>query len=334
MALGIMVEEIEQEVERETRLPTPRELKNKIQINSEAEKTVLESRKYIANILDGKDKRLLIITGPCSIDNIDAAKEYAKKLKKLSEEIKEDGFLVMRTYFEKPRTTIGWKGMIYDHEGYEKIRKLLIKINEIGIPCATEFLGEFAPEYYRDLISYAAIGARTAESQIHREMASDLEMPVGIKNGEKGDVDIAINGVLSANHKHERDKISQNGYPIRIITKGNKYAHVILRGGKEPNYDQTSIQKVLESLEKKDLKKSLVIDCSHGNSGKDYLKQPIVFKDVLEQRKNKNEFLVGIMLESYLIDGAGDKYGQSKTDKCMGWEMTEEVIRECRGLKD
>jgi len=332
-------------IEKELKvLQTPQELKQRHPLSNKARETVYNARQEIQNILDKKDSRLLIITGPCSIHDPDSALKYTQRLKKLSTEIKDKAVLVMRTYFEKPRTQLGWKGFLYDpdindtnniQKGYEETRKLLLKINELEIPTATEFLGLLTPPYYEDLISYTAIGARTVESQPHREMASGLSMPVGMKNNTEGNILSAINAIKSATGKHYfvGGNLKRN-YTI-IQTTGNPYAHLILRGGKNPNYDEKSISQAEELLEENKLSKSIVIDCSHANSNKDYTKQIEVFQSAIYQ-KRKNSNIIGVMLESHLNSGNQKipqdisqlKYGVSITDACINWETTEKIIKE------
>ncbi|MBT4135484.1 3-deoxy-7-phosphoheptulonate synthase [archaeon] len=321
---------------REELLITPRELKTKIPISDLARATTLQGRKVIENILDRTDDRFLIITGPCSIDDPQAAIEYAQKLKQLSEQVKDKAVLVMRVYLEKPRTTIGWKGLLYDPErndsyeiqkGLEVTRDLLIKINELGIPIATEFLHPEIPNYIGDLISWGAIGARTTESQPHREFVSGLTIPMGFKNSTSGDVNVAVDAVTSARHAQNYPGIDDNGRISIIRTNGNPYTHVVLRGGKnKPNYDSESVKESEELLEKAELPKNLIIDCSHANSHKKHEEQPSVFQNILNQRQN-NPNIRGVMIESYLEEGKGDNYGQSKTDACISWKTTERLIK-------
>ena len=320
---------------------TPRELKDKYLLTEKAEKIVFESKRTIFNILDRKDDRLLIVTGPCSIHDVDEAIECADKVKKLSYEVDDKIFLVMRTYFEKPRTTIGWKGILYDPDhdnthyldkGLKLTRKLLLDISEIGIPCGTEFLNPFFHKYIGDLVSWAAIGAKTSESPIHREFSSDLTMPTGFKNNINGDIGSSVNSLISSKSPHYYLGISEDGRASFIKSKGNRYVHIILRGGLKPNYDSKSVKISEELLDKNGLMKNIMIDCSHGNSSKDYRKQPEVCRDVLNQRLTGNKNIFGIMFESNLLDGkqeiTGNDYGISKTDSCMGWRMTEDLIRE------
>ena len=332
-------------VEKEsTVLQTPKELMQEYPLTETAAQTVSDARQDIQNILDKKDPRLLIVTGPCSIHNPQEALEYAQKVKQLSEEVKDKALLVMRAYFEKPRTQLGWKGALYDpdmndtyniQKGHEQARELLLQINELGVPTATEFLGLLTPQYYEDLISYSAIGARTVESQPHREMTSGLSMPVGLKNNTEGSIVSAINAIKSAQGKHNFvTGNSERNYAI-VQTNGNPYAHIILRGGEKPNHDPESIKQTEELLEKNQLPKSIIIDCSHANSNKDYTKQPEVFNSTIRQRKT-NPNIVGVMLESNLQPGNQKipqdlsqlQYGVSITDACIGWKTTEKLIKE------
>jgi 3-deoxy-7-phosphoheptulonate synthase len=277
----------------------------------------------------------LIITGPCSIDDSQAAIEYAEKLKELQEEVKDNIYLVMRTYFEKPRTTIGWKGLISDPEGLIKARKLLKDITELGVPCASEFVGTYIHKYIEDFISWAAIGARNNQSQPHREFVSDLKMPVGFKNSTEGGIKTSVNSITAAGVSQDYFGIDDDGMVSWITgTTGNKYTHLILRGSYlGPNYDENSVRKALELLSDAKQRKALVIDCSHDNSidpktsKKDYKRQSEVALEVINQRLKGNKYIVALMLESYLVEGSGNLYGQSKTDKCLGWNQTKSLIK-------
>jgi len=324
-------------------LPSPREIKERI-YNGVGDK-VTRYRKSIENILEGVDDRKLIITGPCSVHNVEEALTYAKRLKDLQEEVEDKQLLVMRTYFEKPRTSIGWKGLISDPyldgsnnigEGLEKARKFLIDVSRIGVPTGTEFLGPLTPQYISDLVSWSAIGARTTESQPHREIASGLSMPVGFKNSTSGQIVDAINSIKSARSPHSFLGVNQEGNVGVVNTSGNNYSHLILRGGKQngnylENYDENTIDWTLTKLEEEELPGNIVVDCSHGNSGKDYKKQPEVFRRVMEFMKDCR--VKGVMLESYLKDGNQSldemaREGVSVTDGCMGWETTRSLILE------
>lgn len=327
---------------------TPRELKEHIPITKKAAWTVVCARQNIINIIKGNDKRLLIIVGPCSIHDEKAAFEYATKLKALSREVEGKIFVIMRTYFEKPRTTIGWKGFINDplldgscdiNTGLLKARELLLKINEIGLPTAIEFLDPITPQYIAELISWAAIGARTIESQTHREMASGLSMPVGFKNGTDGNLKIVINAMISARHPQSFIGIDQTGQTSAFHTRGNKFCHLVLRGGNgKPNYYKGDLRKTQALLDQYKLPNVIMIDCSHDNSGKDYRTQSKVFEYVINRRLEGKYNIIGLMLESNLKAGnqkiQKDKnkllYGVSVTDKCIGWEETKELILHAR----
>ena len=327
-----------------TTLPSPEAYFEKIPLKESQAKLVENSRKGIQKIISGEDKRLLLLVGPCSIHDTKAGIEYAKKLKKLSEDVKENIFIVMRVYFEKPRTTIGWKGLINDPDlngtfnipkGINMARQILSEITDIGLPTATEFLDPFTPQYIGDLVSWGAIGARTAESQTHRQMASGLSMPIGFKNGTGGSVQLAIDGMIACEGEHAFLGIDHEGKTSVVVTNGNKANHLILRGGASgPNYDEESIKNAQQLLDKNNLKPNIVVDCSHGNSNKDHNRQPIVFENVINQITSGNKNIIGIMLESNLNPGSQSlnsdttdlEYGVSITDKCVGWEKTEEII--------
>jgi len=330
-------------IEGYTLIKTPDELKKEITLTEKSIKTLKKTREDIINILNGKDKRKIIITGPCSIHDIEEAFDYAKKLKELSEKVSDKFLIIMRTYFEKPRTTTGWKGLIYDPElndncnmekGIILARKLLLRITSIGIPVGTEFLSTITPQYIDDLVSWAAIGARTTESQPHREMASGLSMPVGFKNNTAGSINIAVNAISSAIEPHSFPGINKEGKTAVVKTRGNKYVHLILRGGKKPNYYKEEVDKAINELKKNNLPANIIIDCSHGNSGKDRKLQPNVFKDVIRQM-NQNNNIKGLMLESNINEGNQKittpdklKYGVSVTDDCMSFETTERIIKQ------
>lgn len=321
---------------RSTRLISPRKLRETYPRSSSSESVVLGSRKIVENILEGIDKRLLIIIGPCSINDPEAALDYARKLKRLSDEIHENGdnvYLIMRTYFEKPRTTVGWKGLVSNPEGLVEARKLLRRITELEVPCATEFLNPYVFRYIQDHITWSAIGARNNKSQPHREFGSDLEMPVGIKNSDEGGIVGSRNSIIAAGTSQDYFGIDDEGYVAFIEnTLGNLYAHLILRGSENgPNYDRESVAKALRILE--GVRKKIVIDGSHDQTldpetgEKDYMKQEDVAFDIVDQRVEGNEDIVAFMCESYLVGGSGNKYGQSKTDKCLGWEDSERLVR-------
>ncbi len=331
-------------IENSQILITPNQLKAKLPLTELAEKTVWRSRNQIENILDGLDYRKFIVVGPCSIHDVNAAVEYAERLKTLAERVKNQFLLIMRVYFEKPRTTVGWKGLINDpdlddsfniEKGLLMARSLLLKVAEMGLPAATEALDPIVPQYIGELISWSAIGARTTESQTHREMASGLSMPVGFKNGTDGGIQVALNALQSASTPHNFLGIDQSGQVSMFKTKGNAYGHVILRGGGgKPNFDPANVKKVEDQLKKANLPPRIVIDCSHGNSNKDYKLQGIAFESAIQQIVEGNTSIVGMMLESHLSEGnqplpsnlAELKYGVSVTDKCIGWEETETLI--------
>ncbi|WP_269468937.1 3-deoxy-7-phosphoheptulonate synthase [Richelia sinica] len=324
-------------------LLTPHEVKAKLPLTKTAEHTILKYRQELEHILDFKDSRKFIVVGPCSIHDPQAALEYADKLKVLAEKVKDKLLLIMRVYFEKPRTTTGWKGLINDpdmddsfhvEKGILMARNLLLKLAELGLPTATEALDPIIPQYISELISWSAIGARTTESQTHREMASGLSMPVGFKNGTDGNIQVALNALKSAKTPHNFLGINQKGQVSLFQTRGNDYGHVILRGGNQPNFDVESVKIVEEQLKAENLPPRIVIDCSHGNTNKDYRLQPAVFEQVIKQIIDGNNSIVGMMLESHLYEGnqaiTGKredlKYGVSVTDKCISWEETERII--------
>lgn len=334
-------------------LITPDQLKQDIPLSDKAAATVVAGRDTVRAILDRKDPRIFIVVGPCSIHDTKAALEYAHKLKALSDEIGDTLYLVMRVYFEKPRTTVGWKGLINDpfmddsfkiQDGLHIGRKLLLELNEMGLPCATEALDPISPQYMQDLISWSAIGARTTESQTHREMSSGLSCPVGFKNGTDGGLKVATNALLSVANPHSFLGIDQKGQVAIINTNGNPYAHVVLRGGDgKPNYDSVSVALAERELEKAKLAKNIMIDTSHANSNKDPGLQPLVLENITNQILEGNKSIVGIMLESHLKFGRQDipkdlsqlEYGKSVTDGCLDWESTEKALREMHDkLKD
>ncbi|MBV9386934.1 MAG: 3-deoxy-7-phosphoheptulonate synthase [Chroococcidiopsidaceae cyanobacterium CP_BM_ER_R8_30] len=325
-------------------LLTPNEVKSKLPLTDSIEGNVLKYRKEIENILEGLDNRKFIVVGPCSIHDVEAALEYAKRLKILSEQVQDKFLLIMRVYFEKPRTTVGWKGLINDpnmddsfhiEKGILIARNLLIKVAELGLPAGTEALDPIIPQYISELISWSAIGARTTESQTHREMASGLSMPVGFKNGTDGSIQVALNALQSASISHHFLGINPEGQVSIFRTKGNAYGHVILRGSStQPNFDTANVKLAEAKLKAANLPSRIVIDCSHGNSNKDYRRQASVFEDAIQQVLDGNVSIVGMMLESNLYEGnqpipsniAQLKYGVSVTDKCIGWEETEKLI--------
>ena len=310
-----------------------------------ANRTVVDGRNTIISILKRIDPRLLVVVGPCSIHDPKAALEYARRLKALQADLAENFHIVMRVYFEKPRTTIGWKGLIYDPHlngsddiatGLERARELLLAITGLGLPAATEFLDPVVPQYIADLVSWAAIGARTTESQTHRQLASGLSMPVGFKNGTDGSLQIAIDAMRSAMSPHSFLGIDQEGVTSIVRTTGNPDGHIVLRGGRlHPNYDAESIREAAESLKKSGLPETLMVDCSHANSSKQHARQEEVWHSLIEQRKNGTHAITGVMIESNLFEGsqpiqpdlAALQYGVSITDACLGWEVTERMLR-------
>lgn len=326
-------------------LISPHSLKTELPTTKISYETVMQGREAIRQILQQNDRRLLVIVGPCSIHDPKAAIEYASKLRLLQEEVKSHLYVLMRVYFEKPRTTVGWKGLISDpyldgscdmQHGLKIARRLLLEITAMGIPTATEVLDPIIPEYLADLVSWAAIGARTTESQTHREMASGLSMPVGFKNATDGSLQTAIDAMESARHPHNFVGIDQNGRTCIIKTTGNRWGHVVLRGGRtQTNYGPESIRLSIEQLKKASLRPAVMVDCSHANSGKQHQLQEAVWESVLYQRCEGNNALIGMMVESNLHAGNQAipnnprklRYGISVTDKCINWETTERMIK-------
>lgn len=327
------------------RLISPLSLKSEFPVSEAVVQTVVSGRETVKSILHGRDPRMLVVVGPCSIHDPRGAMEYAEKLNALRKEVEDQIVILMRVYFEKPRTTIGWKGLINDpfmdgstniEAGLRQARKLLLDINGLGLPAATEFLDPYVPQYTSDLVSWAAIGARTTESQTHREMASGLSMPVGFKNGTDGGLQVAIDAMGAAMHPHSFLGVDPEGFTAIVRTTGNPWGHIVLRGGNlRTNYDEASIVETASLLRKAGLNSIIMVDCSHANSGKQPLKQEIVWKSVLEQRLAGNQALVGLMLESYLEAGnqsipkniADLRYGVSVTDSCLDWNSTERLLR-------
>lgn len=299
---------------------------------------VVNTRQEIADLLHQKDNRLLVVIGPCSIHDPQAALEYAQRLLPLRQKYQQELLIVMRVYFEKPRTTVGWKGLINDphidgtfdiNYGLRLARKLLLDLNEMGMPASTEFLDMITPQYYADLISWGAIGARTTESQVHRELASGLSCPVGFKNGTDGNLQIAIDAIGAASHPHHFLSVTKTGHSAIVHTMGNPDCHVILRGGKEPNYSKEHVQAAVSALQEAGVTSKLMIDFSHANSNKDYTRQMLVAENVAEQLRNGENNIMGVMIESHLREGRQDKpeiYGKSITDGCIGWDTTEQVL--------
>lgn len=326
-------------------LLTPFELKTKLPLSLKASEGVTKHRETIQDIMDRKLNKLIVIVGPCSIHSSEEALEYAQKLSDLNKRIDDKILIVMRVYFEKPRTTIGWKGMIYDPElnescnmatGLEKARKLLLQIDELGLPTATEILDPVTAQYIADLISWAAIGARTTESQTHRQLASGLSMPVGFKNTTDGSIKTAVEAIQSAIHKHAFLGLLEDGRTGIFHTKGNAYTHIVLRGGANgPNYTSEYIAYTRELLKRMGLKPNIIIDCSHANSNKLASKQKEVLRDIINQKISGEESIVGVMIESNLLYGKQNhaekeklKYGISITDECLGWDDTETLLLE------
>ncbi len=330
-------------VNSEEVLITPQQLREELPLSDSGREYVIQARREIAGIIHKQDHRLLVISGPCSVHDVDAAKEYAHKLKALHDKYKDTMYIVMRVYFEKPRTTVGWKGLINDphmngsfdvETGLLKARELLIYLTDLGLPLATEALDPISPQYLAELFSWSAIGARTTESQTHREMASGLSMPIGFKNGTNGSLGVAINAMQSAASSHRFMGINRQGQVALIKTSGNPDGHVILRGGKQPNYDSVNITQCEQELANHSLEPGIVVDCSHGNSNKDFRRQPKVAEDVFNQILGGNKSIIGIMLESHLFEGNQSselpqnelKYGVSVTDACIDFPSTELLI--------
>ena len=326
-------------------LPTPVEFIEKFPITPQIAQLVSDGREEIAGILRGEGDRLLVIAGPCSIHDVESGFEYATRLKKLADAVQDRILVVMRVYFEKPRTTVGWKGLIYDPQlngsfdittGLGMAREFLLRVSDLGLLSAIEFVDPITPQYIADLISWAAIGARTAESQTHRQMASGLSMPVGLKNGTGGSVQLAVDGVVAAQAKQAFLGVDANGRASTVVTKGNPDCHIVLRGGSRgPNYDADSVADAVDRLQRAGVSTQLVVDCSHANCGRDYTKERVAFFDVLDQRISGNSNLVGVMLESHLNEGnqrldesnpGNLSYGVSITDPCINWEETEELL--------
>lgn len=334
-------------------LISPAELKRKIPLTEKARDVITNAREVVRNILDRKDHRIFVVIGPCSIHDVAAAKDYAQRLKKLADEVSDTIYVVMRVYFEKPRTTVGWKGLINDpylddsfkiEDGLHIGRQLLLDIAEIGLPAATEALDPISPQYLQDLISWSAIGARTTESQTHREMASGLSSAVGFKNGTDGGLTVAINALQSVSKPHRFLGINVEGQVSIIHTRGNSYGHVVLRGGNgKPNYDSVSVAICEQELQKAKISPNIMVDCSHANSNKNHELQTLVMENVANQIVEGNKSIIGLMVESNI--GAGNqsipanlcdlKYGVSVTDACIDWETTEKALRNMRNtIKD
>ncbi len=323
----------------------PKTVRSELPITPSASRTVFETRRAIQKILDDEDDRMLVIVGPCSIHDPKAAVEYAGRLKKLREELADDLLIVMRVYFEKPRTTVGWKGLINDpdldnsfhiNKGLRVARKVLLDLAELGMPAATEYLDLISPQYISDLVSWGAIGARTTESQGHRELASGLSCPVGFKNGTDGNMQIAIDAIGAAARPHHFMSVTKEGHSAIFSTTGNTDCHIILRGGNgKPNYDAESVERTAAQLMEAGLQPRIMIDCSHANSNKQYERQPEVGREIARQVSGGDERIFGVMIESHLVAGRQDinngqpkTYGQSITDACISFDQTAPLLRE------
>lgn len=324
-------------------LAPPMHLMREFPSTPRAEATVENARQQAHRILHGSDSRILVVVGPCSIHDANAAYEFGQRLRALQEELESDLLLVMRVYFEKPRTTIGWKGFINDphldgsyqiNEGLRLARKLLLDLNELGVPAGTEYLDMITPQYLSDLVSWGAIGARTTESQVHRELASGLSCPVGFKNGSDGNVRVAVDAMKAAAVPHHFLSVTKGGISAIVATAGNEDCHIILRGGKSPNFDAASVDAAANTLAKAGLAGRIMIDCSHANSGKDFAQQPVVLANIAAQVAQGDTRIIGVMLESHLVSGKQEvdaqplTYGMSVTDACLGWEETATALRD------
>ena len=328
----------------EEALPAPSELCAELPIGDAESAHVFGSRRVVQEILSGRDPRLLVVTGPCSVHELDSALEYARLLRDFAPRVADALVLVMRVYFEKPRTRLGWKGLIYDpdldgrgniRQGLTDARRLLLECARLGVPAASEILDLVTPQYYAELLTWGAIGARTTESPLHRQMASALSAPVGFKNPVSGNVHAAVDAIIAAAQPHKFPSISRDGRAIVVTTTGNPYCHLVLRGGRDqPNFDRASVDLAVGALESVHLPPRLMVDCSHGNSGGDHRRQPLVAADLAAQIAAGSRGICGVMLESHLVEGRQDiergrrglRYGQSVTDACMGWETTMKVL--------
>jgi 3-deoxy-7-phosphoheptulonate synthase len=323
----------------------PAILMEELPLGEEASATIAHGREHVQAVLRKRDDRLVAVVGPCSIHDPAAGIEYGRRLHELAEALREDIFVVMRVYFEKPRTIVGWKGLINDphldesfkiNDGLRRARRLLLDLAELGLPTGTEFLDPITPQFIADLVSWGAIGARTSESQVHRELASGLSMPVGFKNGTAGSVQLAIDAIRSAAHPHHFLSVTKQGVAAIVSTRGNDDCHLILRGGASgPNYDAGSIARTVEAMEKSGVAPRIVVDCSHANSDKQHARQPDVARAVAEQVAAGDRSIVGVMLESFLVEGRQDPkpgqplvFGQSITDACISWDQTVPVLRD------
>jgi len=331
-------------IDKTTEVSPPAEVHAAFPISEKAAETVHDARQSIHNMLNNQDDRLLVVTGPCSVHDLKAAKEYADRLQPLCEELKDDLLVVMRVYFEKPRTTVGWKGLINDpdldgsfhiNKGLLLARELLAYVNDLGVPAGTEYLDPISPQYISDLISWGAIGARTTESQVHRELASGLSCPIGFKNGTDGGLQVAVDAIRAAAQPHHFLSHTKAGHSAIFSTTGNKDGHLILRGGTRPNYDTESVNIAAEALEAAGLEPHIMVDLSHANSRKKHAKQIDVGRDVAGQVARGDERIFGVMIESFLAEGRQDwhpekelVYGQSLTDACINWEDTVPLLRQ------
>jgi 3-deoxy-7-phosphoheptulonate synthase len=331
----------DQRIEKVVPLMSPALLHHELPLTSELHDTVLAGRKQVEDVLNGRDQRLIVVVGPCSVHDPEAAGEYADRLKLEAERLSEDLLIVMRVYFEKPRSTVGWKGLIMDPAldgsgdvgaGLRIARKLLLEVVARGLPVAVEFLDPITPQYIADTVAWGAIGARTVESQVHRQLSSGLSMPIGMKNRPDGSVSTAVDAIQAAEAAHVFPGIDYSGTPAILHTTGNPDCHLVLRGGGgKPNYSAEDVESSLALLRKAGLPERLVIDCSHGNSNKDHKRQPIVAEDIAQQMEAGNRAISGVMLESFLEEGRQNlggelTYGQSVTDACMGWDATVSVL--------
>lgn len=325
-------------------LIAPAILAEDIPLTSASERFIGSQRNTIADIVNGRDPRLLVIVGPCSVHDPAAVLEYGQRLAELKQRVNQNLFIVMRVYFEKPRTTVGWKGFINDpyldesfrvNDGLRQARSLLAELTELQLACATEFLDTTFGQYFSDLISWGAIGARTVESQVHRQLASGLSMPVGIKNSTSGNVSVAVDALVAAKSSHLFPSLTKEGAPALLETTGNPDCHLILRGGSTPNFAAADVNQAAQELTKRGISTGIVVDCSHGNSNKDPGRQPFVAKEIIAQRNQGQKGLVGIMIESHLLGGRQDQpqnYGQSITDACLDWAETSALLMELNSL--
>jgi 3-deoxy-7-phosphoheptulonate synthase len=332
-------------IDRLRPLIPPAILMEQYAITEAASATVAEGREQVTRLLRGEDPRLLVVVGPCSIHDVKAAREYAERLRGVADRLSEELLVVMRVYFEKPRTTVGWKGLINDprldesfaiNEGLGLARGLLLDLGTMGVPAGCEFLDTITPQFIADLVTWGAIGARTTESQVHRELASGLSMPVGFKNGTDGNVQIAADAIRAASHPHQFLSVTKQGLAAIVVTRGNDACHVILRGAvRRPNYHAEDIEATGKALRRAGLLPRIMVDCSHGNSGKDHARQPAVARDLAAQVADGSPYIFGVMIESHLVGGRQDTrpgqplvYGQSITDACLGWDDTVPVLEE------